>query len=115
MTWARVDDKLHSSIKWRMASRSARALWVTSLSWCMDQLTDGFVPKEMLKHLDGKPAEVASLVRVGLWEEVDGGWLFHDWLDYQPSREQVLAERAAASERQRKARERAKAKREADP
>ena len=108
MAWGKVDDKLHSSVKWRSASKPARALWSTGLSWCMDQLTDGFVPRDMLPVLDGTRAEAASLVRAGLWEEVDGGYLYHDWLDYQPSREQVLAERAAAAERQRRAREKAK-------
>src|SRR3546814_10439496 len=31
--------------------------------------------------------------------------LFHDWAEYQPTREQVLAEREAAAERKRRSRE----------
>lgn len=111
MTWGKVDDKLHSSIKWRATPKPARALWATALSWCMDQLTDGFVPIGMLTALDGTRAEANALVRAGLWEDVDGGWLFHDWLEYQPSRETVLADRKAAAERQRRAREKAAASR----
>jgi hypothetical protein len=34
-----------------------------------------------------------QLVRVGLWQEVDGGYLIHDYGDYQPTKAQVLAER----------------------
>jgi len=37
---------------------------------------------------------IAHLVRVGLWEEVTGGYRIHDYGDYQPTKAQVLAERA---------------------
>ena len=33
------------------------------------------------------------LVDSGLWEEVPGGYRVHDYLDYNPSRDKVLAER----------------------
>jgi hypothetical protein len=36
---------------------------------------------------------VGHLVRVGLWEEVEGGYLVHDYDDYQPTKAEVLAER----------------------
>jgi hypothetical protein len=113
VAWGKIDDKLHSAIKWRMTPKPARALWATALSWSMDQLTDGLVPDGMLGALDGTADEADALVGTGLWERVDGGYLFHDWLDYQPSREQVLAERDAAKERQRRAREKAREKRAA--
>jgi hypothetical protein len=97
VTWGKVDDKLHSSPKWRGCSKGARALWVTSLSWCMDQLTDGRVPVGMLAVLDGTKREAGELVRVGLWETVEGGWVFHDWSEYQPDAASVKAKRIAES------------------
>lgn len=113
MTWGKVDDKLHGSPKWRAASKGARALWTTALSWSMDQLTDGHVPRHMLVPLEGTAAEAACLVRVGLWEQhPSDGWIFHDWSDYQPTREQVVAERRAAADRQKRARERARESRD---
>jgi hypothetical protein len=108
MAWGKVDDKLHSSPKWRACTKGGRALWVTALSWSMDQLTDGRIPAHMLAALDGTVRDAEGLVRVGLWDEADDGWCFHDWTDYQPSREHVLAERDAAKERQRRARERSR-------
>ncbi|HEV6951933.1 MAG TPA: hypothetical protein VKY86_01665, partial [Promicromonospora sp.] len=114
MTWGKVDDKLWGSPKWLGTGPRARALWVSGLSWCMDQLTDGHVPAHVISVLGGTRRDAGELVRIGLWEEADGGWQFHDWLDYQPSREQVLAERKAAAERQKRAREKAKAKRDAE-
>src|SRR5690606_3533375 len=104
MAWGKVDDRLYSSPKWLAAKKPARALWVTALSWSMDQLTDGHVPAHVLAVLDGTRAEAADLVRVGLWHTTDDGWVFHDWSDYQPSRAQVLAERAAGAARQKVAR-----------
>jgi len=108
MTWGRIDDKLHSSPKWRSATKGARSLWTTALSWSMDQLTDGAIPRYMLPVLDGTKAEAASLVACGLWRATDEGWQFHDWEDYQPSRAQVLAERDAAKERQKRARDKSR-------
>lgn len=112
MAWGKVDDGLYSSTKWRAAKKGSRALWTTALSWSMDQLTDGAIPRHVLPMLDGTRGEAADLVRVGLWEVTDDGWLFHDWAEYQPSRDQVLAERGAAKERQRRARVKAKEARE---
>lgn len=85
---------------------------MTALSWSMDQLTDGAVPEHMLTVLDGTRREANALVMAGLWVTTEDGWAFHDWSDYQPSRAQVLADREAAKERQRRARERAKSARE---
>lgn len=97
MTWGKVDDKLHSSVKWRRASRTARGLWTTALSWCSDQENGGMVPADMLRHLDGTKADAASLVKVGLWETTDDGYLFHDWDDHNPDVATVKATRAAKS------------------
>lgn len=112
MAWGKIDDNLWGSPKWLATPPRARALWVTALSWCMNQLTDGYVPAHVLSTLGGNRTDARNLVATRLWKEADGGWIFHDWLDYQPSREQVLAERAAAAERQRRAREKAKSRRE---
>lgn len=98
MPYGLVDDKLHSSIKWRMATKGGRALWITALSWCMDQLTDGHVPKGMLRMLDGSPADARSLVTVGLWEPAESGWQFHDWQDYQPDAASIRAKREKESD-----------------
>lgn len=44
------------------------------------------------------------LVSAGLWERVANGFHIHDYDQYQPSREAVLAEREAARERMQKVR-----------
>ena len=106
MVWAKVDDRLHSSAKWRAASKGARALWTTALSWCADQETDGHVPAGMLAVLEGTKAEVQSLLASGLWEESRDGWQFRNWSEYQPMRAQL--EERRERERARLAEKRAK-------
>lgn len=115
MPWFKVDDKLHSHKKAARAGADALGLWVLAGSWCADQLTDGFVPDYVAHRIDSAATEKAArLVKAGLWSvaEHDGdqGWQFHDWDDFQPTRERVEEGRADARERMRKAREAKRAK-----
>ncbi len=112
MPWFKVDDSFAGSPKRAACPPAAIGVWVTAGSWCAQQLTDGFVPSHMLAMFGGRSKDAESLVAAGLWEVADGGWQFHDWEKYQPSREQVEADRHAARERQRRAREKAKSQRE---
>lgn len=89
-------------------------LWAVCLSYCGDQLTDGFVPAWYVSTwVPGRkgPALADRLVAAGLWEraELDGekGWQFHEYLDFNKSREWVLANREATAQRQRDWRKRA--------
>src|SRR5690606_5177208 len=43
------------------------------------------------------------LVKVGLWEPAEGGFQIHDYLDYNPSADDVRAEQARISESRAKA------------
>jgi hypothetical protein len=49
--------------------------------------------------LGGKPKDARDLIAAGLWVKVPDGWQIHDFLDRNPSREKVEAERAAARKR----------------
>lgn len=84
MSWGKVDDRLHSHPKWRRASKGARALWTTALSWCSSFPSDGIVPRHMLAVLDGTAAEARALVDAGLWLTCDEGWRFHQWEERNP-------------------------------
>ena len=108
MPWFKVDDTFGFHHKAVMAGNSAVGLWCRAGSACMQQLTDGFVADHMLPVLGGKPKDAAALVATGLWVTVPGGWRFHQWDDFQPTAEQVKADRRAAADRQRRAREKAR-------
>jgi len=98
MAWGKVDDRLHSHPKWRRASKGARALWTTALSWCSSFPSDGIVPAHMLAALDGTTAEAKSLVEAGLWVERNDGWAFHEWSERNPDASSLIAKKAAMSE-----------------
>lgn len=110
MPWFKVDDTFSHHAKVLAAGNGAIGLWCRAGAWSMQQLTDGFVPMHVVRQL-GTRAEAKRLCDAGLWVEKDDGYLFHEWDQRQPSRAQVHADREAAAERQRKAREAAKAKR----
>jgi hypothetical protein len=88
MTWFKVDDSFYEHPKAFDASDAAIALWLRAGTWSARNLTDGFVPTGMLARLsETGTAAAGELVARGLWRRVRGGHLFHDWADYQPTRE----------------------------
>ena len=107
--WFMVDDKLHSHMKAARAGAEAMGLWVLAGSWAADQLTDGFIPDYMALRLDSKAKRhAASLVAAGFWiaaeREGERGWQFHEWTDFQPTKEEVQVKRAAARDRMKRVR-----------
>lgn len=112
MAWFKVDDHLYSHPKWLALPKGSRALWVTAGSWCSGQLLDGFIPKSVLPMLGGSARDAAELVKSGLWTESQGGWRFHDWKAYQPTKRDVMEKRAKDAERLRLWRERRDAERD---
>ncbi|GAA2092415.1 hypothetical protein [Actinomadura alba] len=105
MVWFKVDDGLAFHRKAVAAGNAAMGLWVRAGSWCSHQLTDGFVPEDMIGSL-GNTGQAKRLVAVRLWERVEGGYQFWQWNDpgRQPTREQVEQEREAARERMHRVR-----------
>lgn len=104
MTWFKVDDGFWSHPKTSSLRDCAVTLWVRAGSYCCQHLTDGFVPVGSLRLL-GNPEAADELVEVGLWKPVVGGWVFHDWQEYQETSEVVRKRRDQARERQRRSRE----------
>ena len=97
MTWFKVDDSLAFHAKVVQAGNAAMGLWVRAGAYCSQHLTDGFVSREVALTL-GKSSEVKRLVAAGLWEEIDDGYQVHDWLEYNPTAEEVRAEQARKHE-----------------
>jgi hypothetical protein len=113
MTWFKVDDSFYDHPKVFDAPDCAVALWTRAAAWSARNLTDGFVPAGMPARLcDDPDTAVKELVRRGLWLRAKDGYRFHDWADYQPTREDVLAERKRWAEK--KANQRAARRAEMD-
>lgn len=117
MTWVRMDDQFHSHPKLAMLSDlqlPCVGLHIMAICWSAQYLTDGFIPYSQPDKLAGNLESllpmgkvdplVIALVRAGMWEEVWEsvdedkeklvGYKIHDYLEYNPSKAQVQAERA---------------------
>lgn len=110
MPWFKVDDTLHSHPKARRAGLSALGLWAVSGSYSMAYKEDGFVPLWFVKGFPKGESYARRLVDAKLWEPTEKagepGWQFKDWADYQPTSDEIEAEREKARERQRERRRR---------
>lgn len=99
MTWVRIEENWHGHPKMLGAGLAAMGLYTWGLSYSSHYLTDGFIPKNALPGLVGTKPAAKALEVFGVWEPVPGGWRIHDYLDYNPSKAQVEAQRAADKER----------------
>lgn len=94
MSWVKLDDQARQHRKLLAVGPTASWLWVCGLMYCNSQKArDGFIPTEAVAVLYPIPTwkkEVTRLVSAGLWEPVDGGYVVHDYHDYQPTAEKAL-------------------------
>jgi hypothetical protein len=101
MPWGRLDDSFDSHRKVRRAGNEATGIYARALSYCAGALTDGHVDPEWLEERTGKRAVKVGelLVVAGLWEPNSDGFVIHDYLEFNPSRSEILERRAADSRR----------------
>lgn len=84
----------------RRTMPSAISAFVIMLSYCGDNLTDGYVDSDTAEFvLDITTQELDALQQVGLIEAVDGGYVIHDYLEHNRSRQQVMAKRKREHDR----------------
>lgn len=110
MTWTKIDDQLHAHPKVQMAWQACRAslgLHLLALSHAGAYLTDGHVSETFVNAQLPKAAErrkaIEALVSAGLWDQwPEGGWVIHDYLEFNESRADVTSRRRADSNRKRR-------------
>lgn len=97
------NDKVRDLV--RMGHADSVGIFCMALSLCGDRLTDGFISRRaLLSNIGATPEQVQALVDEGMFEEVDEGWLIHDYTAHNRTKEQVLHARADAKERKSKSR-----------
>lgn len=118
MAFARTETTVLNHSKFVGLDPAAIGLWTMGNVYCWDQLTDGFIPRSQVPRLlswvrPNKCIELAEkLVAAtasgrfthGLWEHDGDDFRVHDWLDYNPPKDKILAEREAAKLRMRQRR-----------
>lgn len=97
MTWFKIDDNFFLHPKVIAAGNSAIGLFVRAGAWSSNHLTDGYIPSSVALMF-GSDNDIDNLLATDLWDRVDGGYQIPDFLDYNPSAEQVKAEQARRSE-----------------
>jgi hypothetical protein len=129
MGWIRISDDYYDHAKFAEVGPLGIAVWLAGLAYCNRNLTDGFIPRATANRLifidglgiytsnfSGEDATVEDgikeLVASGLWVEVPGGYQVHDYLDYQPSADEIKAKRERNAFRQAQFRRRGPGKAE---
>lgn len=88
------------------ADPRAFGMWVMSLSYASDNMTDGVLSARALRRLGCDDRTRDALIACGMWEDAgDGCVRIHDYLKHNMSREQVEGRRGKTAERVRRHRE----------
>lgn len=106
MSWAKLDDQFPDHPKIEAAGPEAAWLYVCGICYCARYLTDGEIPKTRVPRLSAlKSAEkhAKKLVAVGLWIDAGTSYLVHDYLDYNPPRDEVEFRREQVSRKRSEA------------
>jgi hypothetical protein len=104
--WTKLDDNFPDHEKVMEAGPLASWLYVCGLCYSNRLLTDGFIPAGQLRKLadvKNAPTLASTLVHVGLWEQVEGGYKIHDYHSYNMTAEEAKAKRAEISEKRAEA------------
>lgn len=111
--WVKVDDRFPEHPKVVEAARHLGtfgrgrvvAIWQVALCYCNRNYTDGFIDEATVRTwtlYDKRPVDVAVVMaQSGLFEQVPGGFRFHDYHDYQPSAADAKAKLERDRERKR--------------
>lgn len=102
--YVQLVNAFYSNEKVQELARSGRmdsvGAFCMALAYCGDHLTDGFVPRRAMLYVIGATSEqIRALCDVGMLEEVDEGWLIHDYTEHNRTKEQVLHARKKSAER----------------
>lgn len=103
--WFRVDDRFDTHPKVRNTPRAALGLWVVCATYSSRHELDGFVPDDVAKkYSEWRNYARDGLVKSGLWLPSPGGFVMHDFADYNATAEKRAELRAkwkAAKDQQR--------------
>lgn len=93
MPYASIDDNMTEHPKVERLGDAAFRVYVTSICFCARNLTDGLILRNQAAKVGASPRIIRELVAAACWDEDALGWRVHDYLEWNKSREQVLAYR----------------------
>lgn len=109
MAWIRLDDNYNDHPKFDNLSDGAFRLWHQAVAFCRKYRTDGLVPIASVRKLKAYRAqrmlELVTPWKAGanpLWTEADQFVRVHDFLEWNPSKDEEESERSASTARMRR-------------
>jgi hypothetical protein len=114
MAWIRLSDDYTDHPKFDRLSDGAFRLWHQGIAFCRKYQTDGMIPLASLRGFKAyspkRQRELTTPWQAGaraLWEALDGfGMRVHDYLQWNPSKDEENERRTGSRERMRVSRER---------
>ncbi len=107
--WTALSTRFFRDPKVVNAGRDSALLYLAGLCYSQEHLTDGVIPKGALRIIAAESFTTTkaanALVREGLWIESDTNYTVAQWSEWNRSKDEVEAQRAAANERKRAWRE----------
>jgi hypothetical protein len=102
MSWLRIDDGLPENPKVAHLSDRAFRTYINALCYSSRALSDGRLPPTQMVGISlGSRKAVAELVDAGLLHLNGKGYEVHDYLEYNPTAEEIKQKRKEAAERMR--------------
>jgi hypothetical protein len=87
MVWVKIDDHFDEHPKWADAPGDSIALWVAAMAWCnRNDSTEGYIPAFKLEgrvKVRNLKATVADLVKRDAFHPAEGGYVIHDYPEFQ--------------------------------
>lgn len=105
MTWTKLPAEFLNHVQLLELPRGTRLLHVEALVWCNAAGTDGRIPVAMISRFTDEPdprAAAGQLVEAGLWSMEAVGWRITDFLEMQPSADDVKRRAALNAERSKR-------------
>lgn len=93
MPYQLVDDQMHCHRKIVKAGNEATGAWMRIGNWCSAHLTDGAIEHEVALLFAKREAVLDRLVSVGLLERDGADFRVHDYLDWNPTANEVKEKR----------------------
>lgn len=100
LPWVRMDSSWYENDKFAALLEDRKiaavvAYWA-GLAWSGGNGKGGFVPRLSLYTIRATAKIAADLVDVGLWVPVEGGWMIHDYDEYQLTSDEIEKRRQRA-------------------
>lgn len=110
MSWAKIDDRFWIHPKVTSVGNAGAGIFARMLSYCGCFLTNGLVPADVVAIIVGADRDVLQLMHDrGTIEIYESGAVhIRDYLDYNPPKDKVEADREAARLRMQERRNGAK-------